>query len=65
MYILIVVSLLTMTGPWGMKASGGMNGFSISGLSEKACKEAKKEIIEEAKRKLDADKIIVICQKAD
>lgn len=63
MFVLIVVSLLTMTGPWGMKASGGMNGFSIRDLSEISCKEAKKQIIEEAQKRLEAEKLIVICIK--
>lgn len=65
MFVLIVVSVLTMTGPWGMKAQGGMNGFSVPNLSEKACKEAKKQILEEGLKKLEAEKLIVICVKQE
>ncbi len=65
MFVLIVISILTMTGPWGMKASGGMNGFSVSNLSEKACQEAKKQIVEAVQKKLQEEKLVVVCVKQE
>ena len=60
MFVLIVVSVLTMTGPWGMQAKGGMNGFSVPHLKESACNRAKDKILTQAREKGIGDLIIAI-----
>ena len=65
MYILIVVGMLTMTGPWGIKAGGGMNGFSVRLKTETACNRAKDKILAQAREKGVSDLLIAICEREE
>ena len=65
MFVLIVISILTMTGPWGMRAQGGMNGFSVRLKTETACNRAKDKILAQAKEKGAGELVIAICEREE